>query len=50
WKDQNNEFRKDPKLFIKCVPTLLRFGSPQRLEEDQCCKDDLVQMMFEDAE
>ncbi|GFO08933.1 peroxisomal trans-2-enoyl-coa reductase-like [Plakobranchus ocellatus] len=27
WKDQNNEFRKDPKLFIKCVPTLLRFGS-----------------------
>ncbi|KAK3770138.1 hypothetical protein RRG08_007049 [Elysia crispata] len=48
WKDQSNEFRKDPQLYLKCVPTLLRVGKPHRLEEEQCCSDDLVQMMFEE--
>ncbi|KAI8783255.1 thioredoxin domain-containing protein 17 [Biomphalaria glabrata] len=48
WKKQDNEFRKDPKFLVKCVPTLLKFGSPQRLEEEQLFKDDLIQMMFEE--
>ena len=26
WKDQNNVFRKDPDLKLKCVPTLLKVG------------------------
>ncbi|GFR80430.1 thioredoxin domain-containing protein 17-like [Elysia marginata] len=50
WKDQNNDFRQDPKFYLRCVPTLLRIGSPQRLQEDQCCSDDLVQMMLEETE
>lgn len=48
WKDPNNEFRIDPKFFVKCVPTLLKLGSQQRLQEEQCCKDDLVQMLFQE--
>ncbi|XP_059171955.1 thioredoxin domain-containing protein 17-like [Physella acuta] len=48
WKNMNNEFRKDPKLKVKCVPTLVRIGSPHRLEESECAKDDLVEMLFED--
>lgn len=46
WKDQNNVFRKDPKLRLTSVPTLLKYGQPQQLKEEQCAKDDLVQMLF----
>ncbi|XP_013398308.1 thioredoxin domain-containing protein 17-like [Lingula anatina] len=48
WKDPNNIFRKDDKLRLKCVPTLMRWGTPQRLEEEQCADSRLVQMLFED--
>lgn len=48
WKDQNNEFRKSPQLKLKCVPTLLILGKPNRLEESQCANDDLVKMLFEE--
>ncbi|CAL1537048.1 unnamed protein product [Lymnaea stagnalis] len=48
WRDPNNEFRTDPQFFVKRVPTLLKFGSPKRLEEEKCCKDDLVEMIFEE--
>ncbi|CAG5129577.1 unnamed protein product [Candidula unifasciata] len=48
WKNQNNEFRKDPKFAIKCIPTLLKLGSRHKLEEEQCLNDDLIQMLFED--
>ncbi len=30
------------------MPTLIRWGTVQRLEEDQCTKKDLVEMMFEE--
>nr|AVK42937.1 thioredoxin domain containing-protein [Oncomelania hupensis hupensis]7XQ3_A Chain A, Thioredoxin domain-containing protein 17 [Oncomelania hupensis]7XQ3_B Chain B, Thioredoxin domain-containing protein 17 [Oncomelania hupensis]7XQ3_C Chain C, Thioredoxin domain-containing protein 17 [Oncomelania hupensis]7XQ3_D Chain D, Thioredoxin domain-containing protein 17 [Oncomelania hupensis] len=48
WKDQSNVFRKDPVLKLKCVPTLLKPGTPQRLEEEQCADDNLVQMFFQE--
>ncbi|XP_071093163.1 thioredoxin domain-containing protein 17-like [Haliotis cracherodii] len=48
WKDQSNIFRTDPNLALKSVPTLLRMGKPQRLEEAQCAKDDMVQMLLEE--
>ncbi|XP_076453219.1 thioredoxin domain-containing protein 17-like [Babylonia areolata] len=47
WKDQKNVFRTS-KLSLKSVPTLLKMGTSQRLEEAQCAKDDLVQMFFEE--
>ncbi|XP_028321432.1 thioredoxin domain-containing protein 17 [Gouania willdenowi] len=44
WKDPNNEFKKNLKL--SGVPTLLRYGTPQKLVEDECLKSYLVKMMF----
>lgn len=49
WKDKNNVFRTDSRTKLKCVPTLMKFGGPQRLEEEQCAKADVVEMLFEDA-
>lgn len=46
WKDQSNGFRTDPTLKLKCVPTLMMVGKPQRLEEEQCADEDLVNMLF----
>ncbi|XP_028856858.1 thioredoxin domain-containing protein 17 [Denticeps clupeoides] len=44
WKDSSNEFKKTLKL--SGVPTLLRYGTPQKLVEEECFKSDLVRMMF----
>uniref|UniRef100_A0A8D0BR29 Thioredoxin domain-containing protein 17 n=1 Tax=Salvator merianae TaxID=96440 RepID=A0A8D0BR29_SALMN len=44
WKDPNNEFKKDLKL--TGVPTLLKYGTPQKLVEEECFKSDLVRMLF----
>lgn len=46
WKDQHNVFRTNPDLRLKCVPTLMKIGKPQRLEEEQCANADLVEMLF----
>ena len=46
WKDQTNSFRTDPELKLKSVPTLIVLGKSQRLEEEQCAKEDLVKMLF----
>ena len=35
-RNPNNEFRLDPKIQLKCVPTLLRFSTLERLEENEC--------------
>ncbi|OWF41141.1 thioredoxin domain-containing protein 17-like [Mizuhopecten yessoensis] len=48
WKDQKNDFRTNPKLKLKCVPTLMIVGKPNRLEEGQCANGELVKMLFED--
>ena len=48
WKDPNCIFRTDSRTKLKSVPTLLKYGTPQRLEEGQCAKPDMVQMLFED--
>uniref|UniRef100_A0A8D2PL19 Thioredoxin domain-containing protein 17 n=1 Tax=Zosterops lateralis melanops TaxID=1220523 RepID=A0A8D2PL19_ZOSLA len=44
WKDPNNEFRKNLKL--TAVPTLLKYGTPQKLVEEECFKAELVRMLF----
>ncbi|XP_032361252.1 thioredoxin domain-containing protein 17 [Etheostoma spectabile] len=44
WKDSNNDFKKTLKL--SGVPTLLRYGTPQKLVEEELFKADLVRMMF----
>lgn len=48
WKDMKNPFRTDEKLKLTCVPTLLKWGTTQRLDDAQCQKKDLVEMLLED--
>ena len=49
WKDRSNVFRTDARTKLNSVPTLMKFGGPQRLEEEQCAKADMVEMLFEEA-
>ena len=49
WKDKQNDFRTNSSLKLTGVPTLLKWGSPNRkLVEDQLMKEDLIMMMFDD--
>ena len=48
WKKQDNPFRTHDKLKLKGVPTLMKWGGPQKLSEEECANEDLVQMLFED--
>ena len=50
WKDPKCVFRvEEPRL--KTVPTLIRWGKPpRRLEEADCAKSDLVNMLIEDED
>merc|ERR1712189_69955 len=48
WKNKENNFRVDPKLKLTGVPTLLKYGAPQKLVEDQLFKPDLIKMLFEE--
>ncbi|XP_019541347.2 thioredoxin domain-containing protein 17 [Aedes albopictus] len=48
WKDMNNPFRKDTDTHLSVIPTLIRWKNPQRLEGEQCCKADLLEMFFTD--
>ncbi|NP_001279378.1 thioredoxin domain-containing protein 17 [Callorhinchus milii] len=44
WKDPNNVFRKSFKL--SSIPTLLKYGTPQKLVEEELLNSELVQMLF----
>ncbi|XP_067010472.1 thioredoxin domain-containing protein 17 [Anabrus simplex] len=46
WKDPNSPFRKDPKLKLRYVPTLIAWGRPDRLEDAECANSDLLKMVF----
>jgi len=48
WKKQDNEFRTHEKLRLKGVPTLMKWGGPQKLTEAECANEDLVSMLFEE--
>merc|ERR1712141_660825 len=50
WKQQDNPFRTDEKFNLKALPTLIRWGSPQRLVEEECSNEVLVQLLFEDKD
>lgn len=49
WKDKNNVFRQDPRTKLRSVPTLIKYGSAQRLEEGNCARAAMVEMLFEDS-
>ena len=49
WKDPKCVFRTNSQTRLKSVPTLIKWGGPERLEESQCANKDMVEMLFEDA-
>ncbi|XP_054288784.1 thioredoxin domain-containing protein 17-like [Macrosteles quadrilineatus] len=48
WKDQNCPFRKDKKAHVSSIPTVIRWGGPQRLEGADLENPDVISMAFED--
>lgn len=48
WKDPQCIFRTHPSTKLKAVPTLVKWGGQERLEESQCNRPDMVEMLFED--
>ncbi|CAG0881337.1 unnamed protein product [Cyprideis torosa] len=44
WKDPQCQFRTDPDLKLRGVPTLIRWKSPHKLVEGQCCKEDMISL------
>ncbi|XP_070509018.1 thioredoxin domain-containing protein 17-like [Chironomus tepperi] len=46
WKDMKNPFRLDKDTHLSVIPTLIRWKNPQRLEGEQLCKPELLQMFF----
>ncbi|CAB3981051.1 Hypothetical predicted protein [Paramuricea clavata] len=48
WKDPENEFRKHPQFKLTGIPTLIKWKTANRLGPDDCKKQDLVEMIFED--
>lgn len=50
WKDPQCIFRTHEKTKLKGIPTLLKWGTSEFLNSDQCAKQDMVEMMFEELE
>jgi hypothetical protein len=50
WKDPNCVFRTHESLKLTGVPTLLKWGTKQRLGPEECAKSDLVEMLFSDED
>eukprot|EP00088_Acartia_fossae_P039505 TRINITY_DN41127_c0_g1_i1.p1 TRINITY_DN41127_c0_g1~~TRINITY_DN41127_c0_g1_i1.p1 ORF type:complete len:141 (+),score=11.53 TRINITY_DN41127_c0_g1_i1:52-423(+) len=48
WKDPECIFRTAKETQLKSVPTLIKWGTPQRLQEEQCADTNLVSMLFEE--
>lgn len=47
WKDPKCVFRTDERTKLKSVPTLVKWGTAKKLD-DNCHKKDLVEMLLED--
>ncbi len=47
WKDPKCIFRTDSRTKLKGVPTLMKWGTPKRID-DGCDKKDMVEMVLED--
>ncbi|XP_076338492.1 thioredoxin domain-containing protein 17-like [Tachypleus tridentatus] len=49
WKNLQNDFRMDDRLKIKCVPTVIKWKTQERLEEAQCQDPNMLEILFEDC-
>lgn len=46
----NCPFRKDARTKLMVIPTLIKWGSPVKLEGEQCAKPDLVELVFNEED
>lgn len=46
WKDPQCVFRTDPDTLLKGIPTLLKWGTKERLNSDGCANADMVSMLL----
>uniref|UniRef100_UPI00398F36F9 thioredoxin domain-containing protein 17 n=1 Tax=Pristiophorus japonicus TaxID=55135 RepID=UPI00398F36F9 len=44
WKNLENKFRTNLK--VTAIPTLMKYGTPQKLVEEELLKPELVHMLF----
>lgn len=48
WKDMKNPFRLDKNAHLSVIPTMINWNEKtKRLEGDQLCKPELLEMFFE---
>jgi len=47
WKDMQSPFRTDTKLNLSEIPTFLKYGSPEKLVDDQL-NAAMIEIMFND--
>lgn len=47
WKNKQNPFRTDTKLNLSEIPTFLKYGSPQKLVDDQL-NEAMIERMFKE--
>lgn len=48
WKNMKNPFRLDKNTHLSVIPTLINWNEKaKRLEGDQLCKSELLDMFFE---
>jgi hypothetical protein len=50
WKDPNNELRLDTEFSLKCIPTLVKWKTSQKLLEGQCADESLLKMLFQEED
>ncbi|RWS31397.1 thioredoxin domain-containing protein 17-like protein [Leptotrombidium deliense] len=48
WKSAENAFRTSKDYRVRCVPTILKYGTSLRLEENQCADESLLEMLLEE--
>nr|CAD7437654.1 unnamed protein product [Timema bartmani] len=49
WKDPNCVFRKDSRLLLTSVPTLLRWGGTERLGDKECADLETLKLLLESS-
>lgn len=50
WKDPKCVFRTDARTRLRSVPTLIRWGTPARIEEEKCANEAMIKMLLEEED
>ncbi|XP_046680423.1 thioredoxin domain-containing protein 17-like [Homalodisca vitripennis] len=48
WKDKECPFRKDKKVHLSSLPTIVKWNNPERLEGNDFANKEIIEMAFEE--